>query len=121
MRFYLFFIGLIAFPLSLWAFEVEDTLTLGDPDSASKLRVISTTDAELFRPVLAEFRNAHPETFVEYVVTSSSELMAAIQTEGAAFDLAISSAMDLQTKLANDGLTLPYASTTTASLPTWAR
>ena len=42
-------------------------------------------------------------------------------TEGAAFDLVISSAMDLQMKLANDGLARPHVSDATGTLPGWAR
>ena len=46
--------------------------------------------------------------------------MKAISEEGAVFDLAISSAMDLQTKLANDGFAQPYTSAATSALPQWA-
>lgn len=121
MRVFVLFLGLILYPASLMAFEVEDRLILGDDTSMQKLRIISTTDVELFKPVLEEFLQARPDLNLEYVVTSSTELMTAIEKEQQPFDIAISSAMDLQTKLANDGLTLPYSSAATLTLPDWAK
>jgi len=46
--------------------------------------------------------------------------MRAIHDEGHAFDVAISSAMDLQTKLANDGRARRHSSGATQGLPEWA-
>ena len=121
MRHFIFAILLSFLPLQVLAFEIEDRLILG-PENASKiLKVVSTTDASLFRPVLEAFLSENPETSVEYVVASSTELMKAIAEEGATFDVAISSAMDLQTKLANDRLSLSHSSAATTSLPDWAR
>lgn len=121
MRVFVLFLGLILFPVSLWAFEIEDRLILGDQNATQKLRIISTTDVELFRPVLADFFASRPDLNVEYVVTSTTELMKAIEEEQQPFDIAISSAMDLQTKLANDGLTLSHSSAATSTLPDWAK
>lgn len=121
MRNLIFFLGLIFLPLKLAAFEIESRLILGAEDAVSKLRIISTTDANLFQPVLEVFLTANPEMAIEYIVTSSTELMSAIANEGETFDIAISSAMDLQTKLANDGLTFSYSSAATQALPDWAR
>ncbi len=121
MRVFVFFLGLILYPTSLFAFEVEDRLILGDTTLVQKLRIISTTDVELFKPVLEEFQQARPDLNIEYVVTSTTELMKAIEKERQPFDIAISSAMDLQTKLANDGLTHPHSSAATLALPEWAK
>jgi iron(III) transport system substrate-binding protein len=52
---------------------------------------------------------------------SSVELMAAIEDEEQPFDVALSSAMDLQTKLANDGFALTHKSAATADLPDWGK
>ena len=62
----------------------------------------------------------NPDVKIDYVVASSTELMRAIGEEDQAFDLAVSSAMDLQTKLANDGKALQHRSSATQSLPSWA-
>ncbi|MEL7344419.1 MAG: ABC transporter substrate-binding protein [Pseudomonadota bacterium] len=103
------------------AFEVEDQLRLGPEDAASTLRIISTADAEIFQSVLEGFLAETPDLAIDYVVASSTELMRALTEDAAPFDVAISSAMDLQTKLANDRLTLPHSSNLTSSLPDWAR
>lgn len=117
----------LSFALSLFAltargFEIEEELyfeALGT--EALELRVLSTTDADLFEPIIRGFQQAHREVAVHYVVVSSSELSRAIAGEGAVFDLAISSAMDLQVQLANDGLALSHSSDATQSLPVWGR
>lgn len=121
MRVFVLFFGLILNPTSLLAFEIEDRLILGSETSAQILRIVSTTDVELFKPVLEEFLQSQPNLSVEYVVASTTELMKAIEEEQQSFDIAISSAMDLQTKLANDGLTLPHSSAATSTLPDWAK
>jgi len=84
------------------------------------LRVLSTTDLEVFEPYLLAFQAARPEISIDYSVASSAELHRAIR-DGAVYDLALSSAMDLQFQLANDGLARRYRSDATAALPDWAR
>ena len=84
------------------------------------LRVISTTDLDVFRPIIRAFQKENPTISVDYTIAGTSQLMAAIHDEGASFDLAISSAKDLQTKLANDGYAQAYASPLARSLPDWA-
>lgn len=112
---------LILMPFVATAFEIEDRLELGPENARQSLRIVSTTDVSQFEPVIRAFLAKHPNLSVEYVVTSTTELMVAIAEEGAEFDVAISSAMDLQTKLANDKLTLTHVSPATSALPDWAR
>lgn len=83
------------------------------------VRVISTADLNIFEPFLQQFQRSNPEIGIDYTVTSSTELHRAI-TQNHAFDLAISSAMDLQFKLANDGFAQTYRSSVTEELPVWA-
>ncbi len=111
--------ALTVFPAN--AFEVEDMRLFGSENASKTLRVISTTDIDVFAPIIDEFLNANENVAVEYVVASSTELMRAISEEDAQFDVALSSAMDLQTKLANDGFALSYESFETQNLPLWAR
>jgi len=121
VRNFVFFLGLILLPFKLYAFEIEDSLLLGPESHSSSLRIISTTDADLFQPFLEAYLQSNPDVQIEYIVTSSTELMKAIADEREMFDVAISSAMDLQTKLANDGLTHAYSSSSTQAIPDWAR
>lgn len=101
-------------------FETEEQRLFG-PDGAPVLKVISTTDADVAEPMIEAFLRSNPGLSVAYTVASSAELMHALQDGNAAFDVAISSAMDLQTKLANDGRAQAYRSAATAALPDWAR
>lgn len=109
--------------LSLWispatAFEPEDFLRIeGTGDRV--LRILSTADLDVFTPYLEAFHRANPTLDLEYTVASSADLHREISS-GAVYDVAISSAMDLQFQLANDGLTQRYRSPMTQSLPDWA-
>lgn len=101
------------------ALEIEDhRLFPGTGDRV--LRVISTADLEVFEPYLREFQSSQPSVSIDYTVVSSTELYRAIRG-GAAFDLALSSAMDLQFQLANDGFAKSHSSETITALPEWAR
>lgn len=101
------------------ALEIEDyRLFPGTGDRV--LRVISTGDLEVFEPYLLAFQARQPSLSIDYTVVSSAQLYQAIRG-GAAFDLALSSAMDLQFQLANDGFAQSHRSETTTSLPDWAR
>ncbi len=102
------------------AFEVEDDRVFGTGTGA-ELSVLSTTDTEIFAPLIEAFLARNPSLRLRYVVASSQEVYRAIRDEGAVFDLVISSAMDLQMKLANDGFAAAYASDAVATLPGWAR
>ena len=100
------------------AFEIEETHSY--PAGGAELRILSTADQGVFDPIIRAFQEEHPAVSIVYDVASSTEVMSAIQDEGAAYDLVISSAMDLQTKLANDGLARAWQSEATARLPDWA-
>jgi iron(III) transport system substrate-binding protein len=104
-------------------FEIEEQVTFpaSTDEAAVTLRVISTADADLFAPFVQAFQALNPGVAVDYFVVSSADITVALAGEGADFDLAISSAMDLQLQLANDGWAQPYSSAATARLPDWAR
>lgn len=101
------------------AFEIEDQRFYRAEPELSVLRVISTADLAVFEPVLQAFQTAYPGISIDYTVTGTSDVMQAIYDEGAGFDVAISSAMDLQTKLANDGYAVTYKPAI-VNLPAWA-
>jgi len=126
MRFALLSFGLIlsgwvAQALPVQSFEIEVQTRFDVPDAERTLNIISTADTDLFTPLVVAFQSRNPTVSVNYVAVSSAELMKALQIEGAAFDLAVSSAMDLQTKLSNDGLTLPHKSPAVDLVPDWAK
>lgn len=100
-------------------FEIEEQ-RLYPGTGEAVLRVISTADLDVFEPFLLRFQAANPGLGIDYVTASSAELNRAIRG-GASFDLALSSAMDLQFTLTNDGLAQSYRSAVTDSLPDWAR
>lgn len=101
-----------------FGFEVEERHWIGPPDG-TPLRVISTTDTEILAPLIESYLQKHPGIAVDYTVANSGEVMKAVLAGGEQFDVALSSAMDLQTKLANDGFTLPHKSAATALIPEW--
>jgi iron(III) transport system substrate-binding protein len=117
---------ILSLALSLWAlplaaFETEELVQFPAENETVELRVISTADTELFAPFIASFQARNPGISIAYYVVSSSEIMVALAEEDVSFDLAISSAMDLQVKLSNDGLAQSYSSDQTQALPPWAR
>ena len=116
---------ILSLGLTLWAsagtaFDVEDQAVFGDPEASSTLRILSTADISFFTPMILSYLEANPNVAVDYTVASSTDVMAALYEEQHSFDLAISSAMDLQTKLANDGLARVHSTNQTARLPDWA-
>jgi len=102
------------------AFEIEDRKVYTATPELAVLRVISTADLNVFDPILRAFQAENPGLTIDYTVTGTSDLMQAIHVENAVFDLAISSAMDLQTKLANDGFAQDLKTPGVADLPSWA-
>ncbi len=103
------------------AYEIEEQTRLGPAEALRTLQIISTADRELFTPLLMSFLETDSSIAINYTTVSSTELMSAIYTERVPFDVAISSAMDLQTKLANDGFTRSHTSTISRDIPDWAR
>ncbi|MEJ6397813.1 ABC transporter substrate-binding protein [Yoonia sp. 208BN28-4] len=101
------------------AFEIEEDTTFAGTGSA-QISVLSTTDTQAFAPVIIAFQKDRPDVTVRYVVANSQDVFSAVQDQ-AAFDLVISSAMDLQLKLANDGFAQGYSSAATTGLPSWAK
>lgn len=124
MRHFAFSIALIcalfACVRGLAAFEIEDRARFGPEGSELTIKIISTADIQFFEPMVSSFLLERPGVAIDYTVVSSAELLRAILDEEPAFDVAISSAMDLQTKLANDGKARRHSSSATGNLPDWA-
>lgn len=102
------------------AFEVESETDFPVAEPSAHLRILSTADTQFFLPAIRSFQAAQPGTAIHYVTASSTEVSRAIE-EGARFDLVVSSAMDLQTKLANDGFAMPIETASAQRVPDWAK
>ena len=107
------------------AFQIEFEHVYSDAGDASDaktiINILSSTDSERFHPVIAGFLEFNAAMAVRYVTASTTEIYSAIAEDKETFDLAISSAMDLQMKLANDGMARSIQSAETATVPEWAR
>jgi iron(III) transport system substrate-binding protein len=103
------------------AFEIEAEQYFEAVNTQSELVIMSTADLSVFSPLVQGFQLQNPQVSIRYVVLSSSQLYEAVLSGEANPDLVISSAMDLQTKLANDGFAQSFRSAATDSLPDWAR
>ena len=101
-------------------FEVEAERRFGPEGAARQVRVLATTDIGFFAPLAEAFLAQQPGLSLHYVQAASTEVHRAIDAEGAGFDLVISTAMDLQMKLANDGFARALPSDLVEGLPGWA-
>ena len=103
------------------AAEPEAAVRFGSSQAATRLRVLGTTDIAAFAPLLEAFAAAVPELRVEYEQWSSNALFveaaAACGRDAAVADLIVSSAVDQQVRLVNDGCARPHVSVATAALP----
>lgn len=93
--------------------------------SSDRLRIYSTTDEKEFAPIIDDFRDQYPGIVVEYLELDAAPLSERFLAEAAAgrpaADLLLSTAMDLQAKLVNDGYAAPHDSPSAEALPEWAR
>ena len=100
----------------------EATAELRPGAAAATLRVLGTTDVALFTPLLEAFVAAstrgRPSTTSNGARTTSTALAAAAcRGEAPPADLVVSSAVDQQVMLVNDGCAAPHRSVATAALP----
>ncbi|SFR52830.1 iron(III) transport system substrate-binding protein [Yoonia tamlensis] len=91
------------FPLLGHAQDWEDQQVFGASNAPQSLRILSSTDTSFFKPVIESFIAQRPDVSVEYLVTSTADLDDRFRLAPDEFDVVISSAMDLQIKLTNDG------------------
>lgn len=120
MRHFGFALVLSVFATAINALELEESRFYPAEAETEVLRILSTADVGAFEPIIRAFQKQNPVLSIQYDVASSAEVMRGIYDEAAPYDLAISSAMDLQTKLANDGFAQKYVSDVTSAMPSWA-
>lgn len=98
--------------------EWEDRQTFNAEAAGATLRVLSSTDTDLFAPIIEDFVRRNPTTSFEYFVTGTADIDRVFRAAPQDFDIVISSAMDLQLRLTNDGFALPLENVTH---PAWAQ
>lgn len=93
--------------------------------AGQRLVIRSATDLVAIEPVIAGFQRRHPWIEISYEEFNTNELFASMQEpcagRGPTPDLVISSAVDHQVKLVNDGCAQPHGSSLVDALPDWAR
>ncbi len=115
---YLIALILVLNPLSGSAQDWEDRRIFNDGAEGARLRILSSTDTVLFAPLIDAFVAENPLISVEYLVSGTADINNRVRATPDAFDVVISSAMDLQLKLANDGYALPLDN---MPVPPWAQ
>jgi iron(III) transport system substrate-binding protein len=96
------------------------------PSAPAKLLTIyGTTGTVVFEPVLQDFQQIHPEIEIDYEEIDAASLYQRYLHETKRgvrkADLLLSSSMDLQVKLVNDGYAASHISENGRALPDWAR
>ncbi len=102
MRYLFILIWLCQVPLAV-ALDWEDRQLFSGALGTQTLRVISSTDTSVFAPIIEEFLAANPSVNIEYLVAGSAVIYEEFRQSPDRYDVVISSAMDLQFKLVNDG------------------
>ena len=95
---------------------------LGTP--SERLVIYSSTDVDRIESLVRAFQETSPGIAIDYHELDTLDLHKRVigETDAGAptTDLTLSSAMDLQIKLVNDGYSAPYYSKETEALPSWA-
>ena len=104
-----------------WAQDWEDRQRFEAAAPSATLRIISSTDTDLFAPLIAAFLAENSNISIDYMVTGTADLDTRFRKSPGDFDIAISSAMDLQLKLTNDGFALPLQNVTHPAWAQWRR
>ncbi|WP_243633818.1 ABC transporter substrate-binding protein [Motiliproteus coralliicola] len=87
----------------------------------SVLRIYGAADFPVIKPFFDAFRERYPGVRIRYSEFGTRNLYQRfLERYPDTPDLMLSSAMDLQVKLVNDGYAQPYRSPETAALPAWA-
>ncbi len=92
---------------------------------AQTLTIYSTVDIDIVKPLISAYQSKHRQIAIRYHDIQTLELYDRVirETEktGVTADFILSSAMDLQMKLANDGFVQSWTGPEAVQLPRWAR
>lgn len=116
-------VGLLLLPVQGLANETRYPALSPSSQGERTLTIVGTTDTPLFAHFIEGFQRTRPDVGVLYRETDTLVMYEEFLDGGIEPkpDLMISSAADLQLKLANDGHALAHASPHLATLPAWAR
>ncbi len=111
-------VALLFSVISLGAFA-NDAVWFGNKNATRILHINSTMDLASFEPILNAFVSLYPNVRLAYRDVSTQDLYFLVMEEQKepVASLAISSAMDLNLKLVNDGYAQTYQSEATMLLP----
>ena len=115
---YVFAVILLLTPWYASAQEWEDRHLFEGRAGTSVLKVLSSTDTSIFAPIIGAYLEGRSGVNVEYFVTSTADMDRVFRAAPTEFDVVISSAMDLQLKLVNDGFAAEISALTH---PDWAQ
>ncbi|MGE5170647.1 MAG: ABC transporter substrate-binding protein [Rudaea sp.] len=105
-------------------YPADYSQTIAAAKKEGKVVIYSALDTKAAQPLIKDFNALYPDIKVEYNDMNSTEMynrfIAESASSQAGADVMWSSAMDLQVKLVDDGLAMPYRSPETAKLPAWA-
>ena len=94
-----------------------------DREEVRTVTIYSSIDIAIARPLIAAFQKTYRDTAVVYHDLQTNDLYERVVREsraGQTADLTLSSAMDLQLKLANDGFASSLETRGSRQLPRWA-
>lgn len=124
----IFTVLIITFLHSLFATGVKaETLfpAINGAQNSDVMKVYSALDEEASKPLIAAFQKENPNVGVIYEDLQSLDIYERIIREtdenNSTADLVISSAMDLQVKLVNDGYAQKIKNSQTSNWPNWAQ
>jgi iron(III) transport system substrate-binding protein len=122
-------IALIASIFGVFNFLYPSTTTaqerfdhLSPIEGQSELIIYGTLSNYTISPILKSYQQKKPQTSIYYYEFSTDELYQFfLDNPEKRPDIMVSSAMDLQFKLVNDGFATKHRSTTTDAMPEWSR
>ncbi|WP_425037869.1 ABC transporter substrate-binding protein [Primorskyibacter sp. S187A] len=114
-----FMCGALALGPPLSTAELEDQTRFGPDPGDAALRILSSTDTEVFAPIIEAYLADQPDLSIVYDVAGSADIVELLAACEGCYDIVISSAMDLQMKLANDGAARPLPDLDPAPWAVW--
>ena len=100
---------------------IETINEYGPKKNYPDLNILSSTDVDVFEPLIKLFVKDNKQIRIRYVTASTSDIYKEIKNSNKSnFDLVISSAMDLQMKLANDGFAIDIENIEKSAIPEWS-
>ena len=121
MRQLVFTLLVIISPTFAGALTIESVQYYGPLGKRPDLQILSSTDIEVFDPVLAAYSEANKSLSIAYLTASTADIYNAVRENSHAYDLIMSSAMDLQMKLSNDGFAQPVSLPDSSIGPKWSK